>query len=372
MMRAAITAASRRRAETTPPEFMIGFSTAQIQALPNSGTAWNNVNTQANATLTPEMPTSGSASSQRASQAVGCALRYIRNGVQADVDKVEAALDALVAIDPATRGYQAYYRQMAGWVIAADLIGYDTPTWRTFLTNLITFEDYNDPASSSKWVSLYKNGWDNPTNHGTLGRASLQAIALYLGDSALFAESVKWMRCYWGDRSEHGTVYSTTASPGNMSLDSSGFPNSTTWAHDAANWTPVTVAAADDTKDGASITDVCRDATAYSLNGSGQPVWGTSGPQYFSVAIGGAYLSNVLMAANGYPDCWTWSDNAALRNLRYGYRWPNNWEGRPTTIHGFSLWYWVDALANKVYDTTEFPMSPAGGYSFSYTDWLPF
>ncbi len=352
-----------------PGQFLIGMTAAQIQALPSTGAGWNNLNTQANTTLVVDLGTTGGAN-QSAARAVGAALRWVHSGAQGDYDKVLAALETVRTWPLTTNGYyQPVYRQMAGWVIAANLIGHATPEWLTFLDSLIHFSAYSTPAGRSSWNTLYKNGWDNPTNHGTLGRASLQAIALVTGNTALYNESVGWMRCYWGDRSVHSTVNSQTPTVGSFSGDSQWILYGSTWAINAATWTPVNPVG-DLSKDGAPVADINRDDTVYSLNASGQPVWGPLGAQYFSTAIQGSMLSNILMEANGHPDVWSWSFSAPLRNLRYGYRWPNNWGGRPSTVHNSSIHYWVDALLNNRYALTEFPMAPAAGYSFSYTNWL--
>jgi len=349
--------------------FLIGLTPSQIKALPTSGAAYTNVLGRANDTITVDMGTTGIGSAA-ACRAFAAGLIYIRSGTESYREKVVTALDTVRNWNYGANGdYQSYYRQAQGWILAADLIGYRSQAFLDFVETMTDYTSWSAPPGRAAWNSLYKCSWDAAINHGAVARASFQASALYLGDTGRFAESGRWMRCFWGDRSDWMTWNNSTAVYGGFSTDGQYDPYQITWMHFPTAWVPVNPVEGDATRDGCIVVEVTRDNTSYSLNGSNQPVWGLSGNQYLWTSLHGALVSTLLMEKNGYPDVWSWSDSAPKRAVDYIYLWDNNWQA-PPSAHQFSITKWMDSLINRKYGTS-WPEAAGTAYGLCFTDWLP-
>jgi hypothetical protein len=247
------------------------------------------------------------------------------------------------------------------------LIGHRPQAWLDFVQVMLDFNGWSGQPGRSAWNSLYKCSWDGAINHGAVARATFQAATLFLGDSARYQESIPWMECYWGDRTNWKTWNNSTAVYGGYSTDAQ-YASEQTWMNHPTAWTPVNDAVGDATRDGCIAIEVNRENKSYSLNASGQPVWGSSGNQYMWTSLHGSLVSTLLMEKNGYPDVWSWSNSAPKRAVAYIHAWPNNW-ALPGNAHPFTITRWMDSLINRKYGTS-YPNAAFTAYGFGFTDWL--
>ncbi len=100
-------------------DYLVG-SRAGLLALPTSGAAWNTVLSNARLALVPNLADQDNLSP---ANAVAAGLVYARTGMAAYRDKVVTALRKLPGTEVTARTL-SIGRQMAGWIMAADLVGY--------------------------------------------------------------------------------------------------------------------------------------------------------------------------------------------------------------------------------------------------------
>jgi hypothetical protein len=106
-------------------------------------------------------------------------LYYARTKDEAMKAKVIAAIES--AMKTKLSNVLALARGLYSYVIAADLIGYDTPEFRAWLNKIVLA-----PIPGHSGVDgLYKTAIYSANNHGAHARAALLAVGLYLGDKGM-------------------------------------------------------------------------------------------------------------------------------------------------------------------------------------------
>jgi hypothetical protein len=347
---------------------MIGLTAAEIRALPMSGAGWNNLVTQSNKTITVDLAKSG-ISSLAASHALSAALRYVRTGDVAYRTKVVNALEQVRTFPIASSHYSAYLRQMAGWIMAADLVGHRTTAFTAFVDTI----RFADLPGHSQWGGMFKASYRAPNNHGQLARASLLAANLFLGDMNKRTPSgnpggveqdIRYFRAFLGDASQYGTGAEAHGSWGKFGTGADGWNYGGTWMHSkVANvWVPINPVGSGPTKNGALSQELYRDTTSFSLDANGRPIFGPKGAMYTYMTGNGILTEAALLAAAGYTDVWQWSDQAVRRWREYLHRW--NYQHTHASVHG-----WIDPLLNHVYGTS-YPAVDDQGYGLTATRWL--
>jgi hypothetical protein len=326
--------------------FLIG-PLSEIMSLPTSGTAWNALVADAGLALSPNL---ANQDNQSAAHAVAAGLVYVRTGNTAYRDKVVTALRAIVGTEDDTGSRTlSVGRQMAGWVIAADLVGYRDPSFVTWVGNLRTFVI----GGHTRWTTLQNTHETTSSNWGAFAGASRIAMDLYIGDMTDLTTAVQVFKGALGDRSSWPTLPVNGSGQGflpTMDFDPA-------WACQYPAWQPLNGPCTG--RGGALVEDISRSAGTY-------PTVDSTGTNYSWEALQGLTLQAVLLANNGYPDVWTWQNNALRRSLEF-----------LQDINGFSstnmhsINWWVPHVVNQAYGTA-FPVnSPAGnGRNFGYTDWL--
>ncbi len=118
---------------------------------------------------------------------LAAAIAYARSG---DV-KYKAKVDtACVQVQGSEKGGRtlAWGRELGAYAMAADLVGYSSPAFSTWLKNVTDVE-----KGSELNITLRQMFYKRPNNWGSMAFGSLTAVYRYLGDDVL----LKDVRDYW-------------------------------------------------------------------------------------------------------------------------------------------------------------------------------
>ena len=321
----------------TRPGIGLTIDRATLLALPTSGIAWNNLLAVANADLgTVNL---ADQDNENAGRTLAAALVYARTNEPAYRDKVVAQLRVVPTAPLGSAQVLSVARQIAGYVTAADMIGYRDSAFVSFISSIRTYNIGNQ----SRWYAITQTSEDTSSNWGAWALASRIAASQYLGDSADVARAATTFRGFLGDRSAHTFKPTTDFDP--------------TWVcGDPASWVPINPAGCGD-KDGAMVEDISRSAGTY-------PTVDDVGRTYSWEALGGATLSAKLLSRAGYPDVYSWSNKALLRAADFLQR------------HGgyaplYTTNQYIPWSINRAYGVDLGPLNPAGlGRQYGFTDWL--
>jgi hypothetical protein len=312
------------------------MSTADIQHLPASGTAWYGLKAQADSALgTPNISNQDDDTDQIV---LARALGYARTGNLAYRSTVATAIKQAVGTEVGGRTL-ALGRNLPAYVISADLINlkaydpvFDSNVFRPWLRSLLT------EVLDGK--TLRQTHEQRPNNWGTHAGAARAAIASYLGDAAEMARTAQVFRGWLGDRSAYaGFTF------GDLS-----------WQCDSTK--PVAINVTGCSKSGVAIGG----ALPEEMRRGGTFQWPPVATGYAWEALQGALLQAELLRTAGY-DPWSWSDKALLRATQFLYGragWPAVGDDE-----------WQPWLIDKRYGTSYRGAAPAQtGKNFGYTDWL--
>lgn len=192
-------------AAPTPSEGL-WISPEEVSALPTSGAAWNRVRAAALGDW-GKVDLADNNSTHDTSTLAG-ALVAVRTGDDALRARVRRALAEVAATTRFARVLELS-RNIPSYVIAADLVGLDPAqdrSFRAFLAQLRT----RPLQGHSGGENLLETALWSPSNWGTMARAALAAIDLYLGDRAQLAQVATAHRAYLGEAVADPLVYSDT------------------------------------------------------------------------------------------------------------------------------------------------------------------
>jgi hypothetical protein len=321
-------------AETSVPRGIV-MSQTEIQALPMSGTAWNNLKTKA-------LGSWGSANlkdlnSQHDVYTLAGGLYYARTGDALIRAKTANAIMSSIGTQNGGRTLEPS-RNLVSYVVAADLINlreYNATKdaqWRSFLASV-----RNQVLDGRTIISTHN---DRPNNWGTHAGATRVAIAIYLGDTADLQRAATVFKGYLGDRSSYaGFRYGL--------LD---------WQYDKTR--PVGINPKGAVKNGYNVDGVLPDDQR---RGCGFSIPACK-ENYVWEALQGASIQALLLHRAGY-DVFNWQDKALYRATAWLY---NVNKFPPTGDDVYIPW-----IINKAYGTNFPVVSPVAiGKNFSYTDWL--
>jgi hypothetical protein len=332
------------RASDAPVEYLLG-SAAALRSLPDSGAAWEDVVRAADEELVVDLADQDVLSSG----ALAAGLVFARTGDEAYRTRVESALARLPGTEVGGRTL-SLGRQLAGWILAADLVGYRDPVFVAWVREVRASEI----GGHSRWRSLVETHEETASNWGALAGASRLAASLYLGDEADVDRATEVLRGWLGEAD------AWPALPVGAPADEAGFLPTLdfdeSWACGYPAWTPV-VAGCDE-RDGALVEDISR--------GDPHPRATTPGLRYSWEAMQGAVLQAILLAADGRPEVWSWGDEALRRAGAFIEANGGLDEGPFDPIH-----HWVPWALVAVYRSDVTPEDGAGGgRSFGFADWL--
>lgn len=324
-------------APTGGKEYLI-IDEAALKALPTSGAAWTNMLRVADGNLgTVDLQDQDSLTAGRT---LAAALVYARTGNAAYRDKVVAQLAKLPSAPLGTARTLSVGRQIGGYAIAADLVGYRDASFVSFMSGIRT----RYIGNHGRWVTLTQTSENTANNWGTWAVASRLAVSLYVGDQADVARTASIFRGFLGDRSAYAGFQKTA-----------GYDPAWACGTDST-WVPINPAGCGD-RAGAAVEDISRSEVAY-------PSVDSTGLQYTWEVLGGITMTAKLLQQNGYPDVYGWSDKAVLRATQF----LKDKGGFPAT---YSVTQYIAWSVNKAYGSS-FPVNAAGhGRQYGFTDWLP-
>ncbi len=326
---------------TTPPPpppasgSGIWISPDRLASLPTSGSAWENVKSEADQSAgTPDL----SNQDQRNNVTVMAkALLFARTGQENYRAEVRDQLGK--AIDTELGGRTlAFGRELIAYIIAADLIdlknydpSFDNNQFRPWLRRGLT-----EDLSGKTLVSTQE---DRPNNWGTHAGASRAAIAVYLGDQAELERTAQVFKGWLGDRSSYA-----------------GFSyGSLSWQCDPSK--PVGINPKGCTRDGHSIDGVLPD----DQRRGGDFSWPPPKENYVWEGLQGALAEAVILYNAGY-DVWNWEDQALLRAVQWLHEQANYPASGDDT--------WQPHIINYYYGTNfPAPVPSRPGKNVGWTDW---
>jgi hypothetical protein len=310
----------------------------ELAALPTTGRAWEAVLETASGDLGD--PDLEDQDNTNAGQTLAAALVYARTRDDAFRDRVVDQLEQLPELSLEDARVLSVARQIGGYALSADLVGYRDPELVEFLSEIRS----RDLGNHGRWTSLAQTSEDTANNWGTWALASRVAVSGYLGDTEDVEEAAEVFRGFLGDRDAYSGFQPTRAF------------DETYVCGDPDDWVPINPADCDELS-GAAVEDISRS------RGPWPEVTG-NGLQYSWEVLASITMTAVLLEQAGYEDVYDWSDQAILRAAQFVER----QDGFPAK---YSTTQYVAWSLNKAYDE-DLPTEPAGfGRQFGYTDWLP-
>ncbi len=274
----------------------IWISTDELMQLPTSGPAWDTVLGAAN--TTSGLPDISNQDDKTDTNTLAKALVGVRLGDQNHLAQARANVMAAIGTEQGGRSL-ALSRNLAGYVISADLVGLDPDQdtqFRTWLRQLLT-------EVMSDGRSLTSTHEDRPNNWGTMAGSSRAVVAAYLGDQIEIARTAQVFKGWLGDRSSYADF-----KYGDLS-----------WQADPTN--PVGINPLGATKDGHSIDG----ALPEEMRRGGSFQWPPVETGYTWEALQGAVVQAEILSRAGY-DTWEWQDQALLRSVQFLYSLGAGWE----------------------------------------------
>jgi hypothetical protein len=328
----------------------IWLTGAEIQRLPMSGPAWENVKATADRPL--PQPHVSDPTSLHDTSTLAVALVAVRTGDPVYRRKAADAISSAIGTEklPSSAGthHLPICRNATAYVIAADLI------------DLGSFDPVRDSRFRA-WIKALRdepNGTEEPTgviyehrsnNHGTMCGAARAAISRYLGDGADLARTAQVLRGWLGDR---GSFIFDDYSPGSES-----------YMADPSQPRPVNPAGA--TKEGRNVDGMLPAEHAR----CGTFRWPPCYTIYPWGGLAGAVVNAEILRRAGYADVFTWQSRALLRAYTRLYELsrtdPVWWDEATKGDDRWQPW-----LANHIYGTAFPAVSPTRpGRNMGWTDW---
>ena len=314
----------------------IWLSTAEIQALPMSGTGWSNVKAKADGSW--GSPNLSDLNSDHDVLTLAGALVYVRTGNESYRAKVASAIMSAIGTESSSRALEIS-RNIQDYVIAADLINfkaYDAGREATFRSWLSAVRNQQFDG-----MSIIQSHEKRPNNWGTHAGAARVIIARYLGDTTDLNRAWLVFQGWAGDRSKYAGF-----SYGDLS-----------WQCNSS--APVGINPVGCVKSGLNIDGVLPDdqrrAGSFTTNPPNE--------NYVWEAMQGATVQAVVLNRAGFPALAA-SSQAIKRAAVWMY-----------TVNGFPPDgddTWIPFLLNKVYGTSFATDSGTVGLgkNMSFTDWM--
>lgn len=310
------------------------ISQAEIQTLPMSGTAWDNLKSKATGSWGTANLKDLNSTHDVYTLAGG--LYYARTGDATIRAKTANAIMSAIGTEVGGRTLEPS-RNIVSYIIAADLINlatYDSAKniqWKNFITTL-----RNETLDGKTIVSTQEQ---RPNNWGTHAGAARVAIDRYIGDLTDLDRAATVFRGWLGNRGAYASF-----SYGDLA-----------WQSDPTH--PVGINPVGATIQGHNVDGVLPDDQR---RGCGF-IWPPCKENYTWEALQGASVEAQLLSRAGY-DVWNWSDKALLRAVTWLYN-VNSFP--PTGDDVFIPW-----IINKAYGVSFKTVTPVAiGKNMSYTDY---
>ena len=315
----------------------IWIGAAEIARLPTSGPAWDNLIARANSSCGLVALADQEQSNNVCVMAK--ALAYARTGDVRYRADVVSAITQIVVMPVYIGRALALGRELAAYVIAADVIGLRDVdpvldvAFRVTIRALLVTPTLDGPAN------LIECHEQRPNNWGTHCGASRAAVAAYLGDAASLARVAQVFKGWLGDRDSYaGFDY------GDLS-----------WQCDPGR--PVGINAAGCMRDGHPIDGVLAD----DQRRAGGFAWPPPRENYVWEAMQGALVQAVILDRAGYP-VWEWEDAALMRAAT----WLHDQDDYPAEADDT----WQPHILNHYYRSSfPAPVPASPGKNVGWADW---
>ena len=264
---------------------------ATLQSLPTSGSAWNRLAEDAKSSWG-----SANISDQDSDHDVltfAGALYAVRKNDTGMRDRVVSAVEDAIGTERGGRTL-ALGRNLTGYVLAADLVGYDSSEFRNWLRSVRT--------ENLDGRTLINTHEERANNWGTHAGAARIATDLFLGDTDDLDRAVKVFRGFLGDRGAYKGF---------------NFGDADWQANPSA---PVPINPAGATRNGINVDGAIVD----DIRRCGCSVQSPAPKENYQwEAMQGIVTQATLLNAAGYTDVWDWSDAAILRATKFLYEQAN-------------------------------------------------
>jgi hypothetical protein len=248
-----------------------------------------------------------------------------------------------------TGGVLPVARQLAGWVIAADLVGYRPTAFTNWVSEIRT----RFIGGHGAWDVLKTTSQVTANNWGAHSLAARVACSAYLGDTTDLAECANIFRRYTGESRAAWTSWVNTDDHDESWVDSQPMAG-------------INGPAAASTKAGAVVEDICR--------GPSHPNVDEVGLSYSWEALQGAVLTAKLLSRAGYGDCFGWGGNALLRAAQFINSKAPSFAAPPYAAYPprHSESQWVPYAINRRYDVNLAPLGSATdrGWAVAAAHWI--
>ncbi|MDT0277376.1 hypothetical protein [Blastococcus goldschmidtiae] len=309
----------------------------ELQALPTSGYAWDALLSAANV-QSDDIDLSDE-DSRHAAETLASALVHARTGDAEQRDHVVSVLEELPDASLSGARVLSVGRQLGGYALAADLVGYRDAEFTTWIDEMRT----EDLGGHGRWNSISETSEDSANNWGTWAMATRIAVSSYLRDGSDLERAAEVFAGFTGEPDAYDDFRRTD------DFDQ-------TWACGDDGWVPINPASCGD-RGGAIVEDISRSSGSY-------PQVDDEGLMYSWEVLGGATLSARLLERAGYRDVWSWGDQALLRAAQF----VEDNGGYPPE---YSVLQYIPHEINAAYGVDLGPVRSAGyGRQFGFSDWL--
>lgn len=330
-------ALANERVTATPGGVFISMT--EINKLPQSGPAWENLKKVADQPLGAADIADQTSNHDIATYAN--ALVYAKTGDETYRTKAANAVMSAIGSEDGGRTLALAWN-LSAYVISADLINlpqYDAAKAAQFKTWLTGVR--NETLDGKSLISTHEI---RPNNWGTSAGASRIAADIYLGDKTDLDKAAKVFKGYLGDRATY-----------------SGFSyGELSWQCDPAN--PVGINPAGCKREGIDVGGAIPD----DMRRGDTLRYPPAATDYPWTALQGVAMQAELLARQGY-DAYGWQNQAVKRSIEYLYG--------LSKAAGSSWWAdtdeaWVPWIINSRYGT-KYPTSatPAYGRVSNFSDW---
>jgi hypothetical protein len=323
-----------------------------IMELPTTGPAWDAVVAAADKPLVPDL---SDQDNRTPAYAVAAGLVHVRTGDSGYRAKVVEALEKLPGTEFGSGARTlGVGRQLAGWVLAADLVDYREPGFVSWVDGIRTAEI----GGHGRWYALTQTHENTANNWGTFAGASRLAASLYVGDEGDVARVAELLAGWLGENTDAWPGLPAGESVGGFQRTSSF---NVSWSCTGEDWTPLNsgCGTASSDLDGGLVEELSRSSTSW------PDAPERSGFSYSWEALQGIALQGILLHQNGYPDVWAWSNDGPRRAIDYLHR-TGGMDG--DNFHRVN--HWVPWVVDAMYGTSYANVSAGDGRNFGFTDWL--
>lgn len=317
------------------------ISEDRLMSLPTSGSAWERV--FAEATTPYATPDLSDQDDDADTRTLAKALVGVRISREDLIGEARRALRA-VTYGASENGANslAVARGLVAYVFAADILNLavrDPALDSDFRAKLRTLRDAD--LSGRTLISTHE---DRPNNWGTHAGATRVAIALYLGDETDLSEAARVHRIWLGEEATGDRFHFGALS----------------WQADEAH--PVGINPRNASRDGIDIDG----AQPEEMRRGGSLANPPRRTGYPWEALQGATVTTELLATHGYPNAWSWGDNALGRSVDYLRRLDLEHDGWWATGDD----RWIVWLVNRG-TGSDYPTQTgvSAGKNVGFTDW---